>query len=68
MVSLPTDDVVMEMFCSANTWMELPLDHVLHQVILGVGTPEAMHVRLVGLNWITAWFAGGVVMVGSTGV
>ena len=67
MVSLPTDDVMMEMFCSTITWM-VPLDHVLHQVILGVGTPEAMHVRLVGLNWITAWFAGGVVMVGSTGV
>ena len=68
MMSLPKEVVLMEMFCSAITWMELPPDHVLHQVILGLGTPEAMHFRLVGLNWSTAPFAGGVVMLGSTGV
>ena len=47
-VFLATEDVMMEMYCPANTWVELPLDHVLHQVILGVGTPEALHVRLMG--------------------
>ena len=44
-VFLATEDVMMD---PANTWMELPLDHVLHQVISGVGTPEASHVRLMG--------------------
>ena len=65
-VFLAIDKVMMEMFCPSDTCVELPLDHVLHQVILGVGTPEAPHVRLMGLDWITAWLAGGVVMVGST--
>ena len=64
MVSLPTDDVVMEMFCSANTWMELPLDHV-HQVILGGGTPEALHKRVMGWDCNSAWSSGGSVMLGS---
>ena len=65
-VFLAIDEVMMEMFCPSDTCVELVLDHVLHQVILGVGTPEAIHVRLMELDWITTWFAGGVVMVGST--
>ena len=65
-VFLSRDEVMMEMFCPSDTCVELPLDHVLHQVILGVGTPEAPHVRLMELDWITAWLAGGVVMVEST--
>ena len=60
------DEVMMEMFCPSDSCVELPLDHVLHQVILGVGTPEAPHVRLMELNWTTARFVWGVVMVGST--
>ena len=67
-VFLARDEVMMEVFCPSDTCVELPLDHVLHQVILGVGTPEAPHVRLMELDWITAWFAGGVVMVGNTGI
>ena len=67
-VFLAMDEVMMEMFCPSDTCVELPLDHVhvLHQVILGVGTPEAPHVRLMELDWIADWFAGGVMMVGST--
>ena len=65
-VFLAMDEVMMKIFCPSDTCVELALDHVLHQVILGVGTPEAPHVRLMEFNWTTAWFAGCVVMVRST--
>ena len=65
-VFLAIDELMMEMFCPSDICVELPLDHALHQVILSVGTPEAPHVRLMGFNWTTAWFAGCVVMVRST--
>ena len=67
-VFLARDEVMTEMFCPSDTCVELPLDHVLHQVILGVGTPEAPHVRLMELDCRTAtWVIESVVMVGGTG-
>ena len=59
-------DAMTMLFCPSDTCMELPLGHVLHQVILGVGTPEAMHIRLMELDWITDWLIGGTMMSGST--
>ena len=56
------------MFCPSDTCVELPLDHVLHQVILGVGTPEAPHVRLMELDCNFTWFSGNVVIEGGTGI
>ena len=55
-----------EMFCSSNTCKELPLDHVLHQVISGVGTPEATHVREIEFDWTTTWLTGGAIISGIT--
>ena len=67
-VFLAMDKVMMEMFCPSDTCVELPLDHVLHQVILGVGTPEAPHVRLMELDCNFTWFSGNVVIEGHTGI
>ena len=67
-VFLAIDKVMMEMFCPSDTCVELPLDHVLHQVILGVGTPEAPHVRLMELDCNFTWFSGNVVIEGRTGI
>ena len=54
-VFLALNEVMMEMLCPSDTnCVELPLDDVLHQVISGLGTPEAPYVRLMELNWNTA--------------
>ena len=67
-VFLAMDEVMMEMFCPSDTCVELPLDHVLHHVKLGVGTPEALHVRLMELDCNFTWFSGNVVIEGRTGI
>ena len=59
-------DVMTMLFCPSNTCMELPLDHVLHHVISGVGTPEAIHVSEMESNCTTDWLIGGTMMSGST--
>mgnify|MGYP003483241638 FL=1 len=63
-VFLAIDEV--EMFCPSDTCEELPLDHVLHQVISGVGTPEATHVRVIEFDCTTTWLTGAAMISGIT--
>ena len=62
-----SDVVMMTIRWSSRTSMELPLDHVFHQVISGVGTPEALQRRLMDVFWSTALLSGGSMMYGSAG-
>ena len=73
-VFLVVGEVVMKMFCPSDTCVELPLeslslvlplDHVIHQVKLGVFTPEATHVRLMELDCNFTW---NVVIEGHIGI